>query len=1192
MKTRIPSSLMAIFIVGWVTTSAQEVSIIQFTGPTLTVGEDQSEMVVFVTRTGNRDATVTIDYATRDGTALAGEDYVPASGTLAFAPGDLWKTFSLVILNDGRTEGSELFTVALSQPGAGAQLGPVATMSVGIQDNDPGVRFEVSTLEVPEDVGTVTLVVQRGNDGAFPFTLDYATSDGTAEAGVDYEAVAGKLSFDIGETTQTIFVRVLNDLWNEFDVFSLESTEDFRIALTNPTAGASLGSPAVVTISVRDNDPGVAFGSDSQTVPEGSASVEVTVWHGYPGDFPFTVDYATGDGSATAGLDYQAVAGTLRFAAGERWKTIGIPILNDGLREADETIILWLSNPTAGAALGDLATMTVAIRDNDPGVSFEWLFWSQGELSQVQEDSTPLTLTVWRGNDVDLPAFTVDYAMSDGTATAGLDYTATSGTLNFAAGQAYQTISIPILKDGVPEQPETFVVFLRNPSAGVGLGSSTVFGVTIHDPDFGEVPPGEYRVSEESGVLTLTVWRTSSEDLPAIQVPYTVEGEARVGEDFLLPDQPLQFAAGALTATLRIPILDDSKDEGDEVFFLSLPPSVRADYENPFRILDNDPLRWEQRHEFPASGLFLGVGYGAGKFVAVGGRWNASDDAIHVLATSTDGLNWTKQRLPAADYRLADVAYGNQRFVAVGAGSDGGDVVLSSTNAEDWRVTANLDLDPELSQQESRILFGNGRFVAWTGRWGWAAGPIFIFTSVDGVDWAATALPAEVRDITFGNGLFVAVGDGGVFSSPDAKTWTKQRLPAELWLTAVAFGDGTFLAVSGYPEDQKEARFLTSPDGVVWTEPTFSRFEHPGFWQFAQAVAYFDGRFIVFGHHDAAAGPNLQLKREGDLWTMEPVDGPDVMDVAAGNGSLVGVATTHAFAPSGLLYASSDGRNWATPNAWLSELAYGHERFVASAGWGAFTSSNGRDWTLEASPGAIGSVGFAHGLFVALASRRSTWPDWSPDAQILTSPDAQSWSLRASQQGLGWVSSLAVGDERFVALGNLMAAGLSRLQALTSTDGVNWTASPLPEGLQVGYGSIAYGNGYFVVPAFGGDSRKLVLLRSKDGTDWKAIPFTWAQDAWSLGIVFGNQLFLTWTGSGTPPKLSLWTSTDGAEWTAQPSRFDVGILDIAAGGGLFVAVVQDTDWEWGEANKVLVSRQGFCFLSRERAFGEQIQATT
>ncbi|HRZ58936.1 MAG TPA: Calx-beta domain-containing protein, partial [Candidatus Paceibacterota bacterium] len=170
------------------------------------------------------------------------------------------------------------------------------------------------------------------------------------------------------------------------------------------------------------------------------------VWGGDGPSSPVTVEYATQDLTAKAGEDYVPTAGTLEFAASDKVKCVTIPILNDSVAEGDEEFYVGFSN-VKGADNSSIGVISIMILDNDrsPGVQFE------SETYWVMADEGTLTLRLFRNNDLDHGAFTVDYRTHDGTAVAGQDYVETKGTLAFAPGELVQSVTIPVLTDGLAE---------------------------------------------------------------------------------------------------------------------------------------------------------------------------------------------------------------------------------------------------------------------------------------------------------------------------------------------------------------------------------------------------------------------------------------------------------------------------------------------------------------------------------------------------------------------------------------------------------------------------------------------------------------------------------------------------------------------------------------------------------------------
>src|SRR5207302_3860589 len=185
----------------------------QFEFASYTITEDAGAALITVLRgTDDTNSTVTVDVATADVTATNGLDYSGITNTLSFAPGERLKLITVPILNDGIKEPTKNFRVDLSNPTGGAVLGSRTTATITIADNDPGAGFELGSYSVRENAGIIAVTVLRGNDVAFgSITLDYATSNLTATAGQDYQAVSGTLAFEQNETVKTIPIPIL---WN------------------------------------------------------------------------------------------------------------------------------------------------------------------------------------------------------------------------------------------------------------------------------------------------------------------------------------------------------------------------------------------------------------------------------------------------------------------------------------------------------------------------------------------------------------------------------------------------------------------------------------------------------------------------------------------------------------------------------------------------------------------------------------------------------------------------------------------------------------------------------------------------------------------------------------------------------------------------------------------------------------------
>ncbi len=168
--------------------------------------------------------------------------------------------------------------------------------------------------------------------------VDYATADGTAVAVNDYIATSGTVTFNPGETSQTISVTMVQDNLAEVD-------EVFNIDLSNPVNATISDNQSEVTITDDEGTPVLSV-ADASTSDETATNLVATVSLSGPSSQTITVDYATSDDTATAGDDYTAISATpLTFNPGDVSKTVNIAILSDVIDENDETFTLTLSSP-------------------------------------------------------------------------------------------------------------------------------------------------------------------------------------------------------------------------------------------------------------------------------------------------------------------------------------------------------------------------------------------------------------------------------------------------------------------------------------------------------------------------------------------------------------------------------------------------------------------------------------------------------------------------------------------------------------------------------------------------------------------------------------------------------------------------------------------------------------------------------
>jgi Calx-beta domain/Peptidase_C39 like family len=240
---------MALDSVSIVNLAAATLPTVQCQSASSSGSEATSPAVITVTLSAASAQTVTVLYATSDGTATAGSDYTATSGTLTFAPGDTSKTISVPITNDSSVEGDETFTVTLSSP-TNATLGSTTTHIYTIlnDDNYGSIQLSSATYSVGEAGGTVTITATRTGGSSGTVGVSYSESNGTATAGSDYTSTSGNLSWSNGDTANKTFtVAITNDTLHE-------PNETFTVTLSSPTGGATPGSPSSAAVTITDDD--------------------------------------------------------------------------------------------------------------------------------------------------------------------------------------------------------------------------------------------------------------------------------------------------------------------------------------------------------------------------------------------------------------------------------------------------------------------------------------------------------------------------------------------------------------------------------------------------------------------------------------------------------------------------------------------------------------------------------------------------------------------------------------------------------------------------------------------------------------------------------------------------------------------------------------------------------------------------
>ena len=379
-----------------------------------------------------------------------------------------------------------MWSVARDTPGSLGQASPTASGldlpagSFSAVFNDYGTANDVGDTLPTLSISDAAVVEGDGGQTHVMFTVTlsaasdeavsvgYVTSNGTATAGVDYTAASGVVTFAPGVTSQMVHVMVAGDV-------AVEGDETFTVSLSNPSGATIADGSAVGTITNDDVAP---------TPTPGASSVTYVVSDDWGSGFVAGVKVTAGSAFDVWTVEFDTPAAISNIWNAEIVSHVGQHYV---VRNAS-----WNAKVAAGQSVefgfqaapggGSSAVTGFVVNGSSTGGPAPVVpKVSVADASVVEGDSgtTQLTFTVTLDTASD-EVVSVGYVTSNGTATAGVDYTAGNGTITFAPGVLSQQISVTVTGDGTAETDETFTLTLSSPS-GVTVADGSATGTIVND---------------------------------------------------------------------------------------------------------------------------------------------------------------------------------------------------------------------------------------------------------------------------------------------------------------------------------------------------------------------------------------------------------------------------------------------------------------------------------------------------------------------------------------------------------------------------------------------------------------------------------------------------------------------------------------------------------------------------------------
>lgn len=480
---------------------------IQFQTTQSSALESSTNAQVLVGRTGGSEPVSVQFRSIPGGSAIAGLHHIPISGQLDFGVSEVFKIFSVPLIDDLKVEPDRTVKLELHSP-VGALLGSNSMQTLTIQENDAVFRFLTNRVEVNEGIGMASIpVIREGGTG--PMTIDFRTLDNGAIGGVDFVHTNSTLNFLSGILTQYIQVVIAADE-------EAENPESFHLRLENSAPlGSTLISNALAEVIISDQNPGagnIGFSRTNFVSFENQPFAVFTLVrsNGLSGSVSVDISTAAVGGSATSNVDFIQTNGTIHFLDGESNKTFGVALIDDHEVEANKTFLAGLTNPQGGATLG-VGTATMTIVENDSYGVFEF---TNITFTVSESDQFFTTEVVRRGGTSGTVSVDFVTLPGAGTAVARVDYHPIAAVLPFLPGQTNQLVNVSLIDDAKVEPAETFEIELRNPVWG-RLGFATNAVVTILDDDTEFLFWGTNLFATESFPAQVTMLRQGNADRAA-----------------------------------------------------------------------------------------------------------------------------------------------------------------------------------------------------------------------------------------------------------------------------------------------------------------------------------------------------------------------------------------------------------------------------------------------------------------------------------------------------------------------------------------------------------------------------------------------------------------------------------------------------------------------------------------------------
>ncbi|MFT7450367.1 MAG: hypothetical protein ACI9VN_001084 [Patescibacteria group bacterium] len=449
----------------------------------ITVNEEDGTATLEICLDQTTTVSVTVDYATADASAIDDSDYNNKNATVTIPESENCISVTFDIVDDNDPEDTENFVVNLSNPANGNISDPQGTVNILDTDKEPctvdagSMSTDQPTVQLVN--GTATITATANGDANIPagFNQLFVLTKGINLIIIN---AGPNPSFEVTELGKyTIHSLVYDPNTLDLGIVQFGTTTGFDVNALLIQGGGAICASLDVAGAMVIVQPSISINDITVNEEDGTATLQICL--DQTTTVPVTVNYATSNAAAISGIDYEAKSAQATIPAGETCVDVTFVIIDDENPEPKEPFFVNLSAPINANIGNPSGLVTILDTDKEPPVVPNITI---NDITVNEEDGTA-TLQICLDQTTTVPV-TVNYATSNAAAISGIDYEAKSAQATIPAGETCVDVTFVIVDDNDPEDTESFLVNLSNPTNGNvsdPQGTITILDGDIPCPD-------------------------------------------------------------------------------------------------------------------------------------------------------------------------------------------------------------------------------------------------------------------------------------------------------------------------------------------------------------------------------------------------------------------------------------------------------------------------------------------------------------------------------------------------------------------------------------------------------------------------------------------------------------------------------------------------------------------------------------